>query len=513
MTRDIALNYEAWCEELPLDLPNRDYLLTGIKYGFHIVDDVQLRCDQVETENYKSATCSKNIDKVEHQIKEEIANGHYKVVDHKPKIISALGAIPKNNSAKVRLIHDCSRPAGTAVNDYATKDKFRYQTLQEAVDLIEPGHYMAKIDLANAYRSVRIHPTNYDVTGLKWVFTGDYTETYLVDTRLPFGARKSPEIFNSLTQAVRQMLAWRGIKGVVVYLDDFIIVSPTFQECLQTINILVQLVRKLGFQINYNKVEGPCQQLVFLGILLDSVKMTLFLPPGKITDILCTLKQTDSRQKITKRKLQSLAGKLNWASQCVYGGRMFMRNIINKIRALRCPWHHVRITEDVRQDVRWWISFLKDFNGTMPMVETRPAAPVCIDACNVGAGAYFMGDCIYTKWQEVLPRPADVHINTKEILALEPATMWWAPAWTNQKIYVYTDNKVAASAINKGFSRDPLAKAALRRIYWLSVNFNFRLKAIYYPGERNRIADAVSRLHEPGGWNRLQFWLNYGSVT
>ena len=513
MTRDTALNYEAWCEELPSDFPNRDYILAGIKDGFHIVDDIDLQCDQVEMDNYRSATCTENFAKVEHQIKDEIVNGHYKIIDHKPTIVSALGAIPKKGSNKVRLIHDCSRPVGKAVNDYATNNKFKYQTLQNAVDLIKPGYYMAKLDLANAYRCVKIHPTNHDVTGLKWKFSGDDTETFLVDCRLPFGARKSPEIFNLLTQTVRRILARRGIHGIVVYLDDWIIVSPTYKECLETINILLQLLRKLGFQINYNKIEGPCQQLVFLGILLDSIAMTLFIPPGKISELLHTLTQLNSAQKTTKRKLQSLAGKLNWASQCVYGGRMFMRSILNKINALCLPWHRTRITQDVRQDIMWWITFLKDFNGTVPMVDSRPAAPVCIDACNLAAGAHFMGDCIYTRWQDVLPRPADVHINTKEILALEPAAMWWAPAWANQKIYVHTDNQVAACAINKGTSKDPVAMTALRRIYWLSVQFNFRLRAVYYPGDRNRIADAVSRLHEPGGWNRLQFWLNYGSVT
>ena len=36
-------------------------------------------------------------DKTECQILSEIT-GHYKIVDHKPKIVSALGSIPKRNS-------------------------------------------------------------------------------------------------------------------------------------------------------------------------------------------------------------------------------------------------------------------------------------------------------------------------------------------------------------------------------------------------------------------------------
>ena len=54
---------------------------------------------------------------VEHQILEELEHGHYLLVDKPPSIVSALGAIPKK-SGDVRLIHDCSRPVGSAVNDY-----------------------------------------------------------------------------------------------------------------------------------------------------------------------------------------------------------------------------------------------------------------------------------------------------------------------------------------------------------------------------------------------------------
>ena len=59
----------------------------------------------------------------------------------------------------MRLIHDASRPSGQALNDYAINDYFQYQSIQDAVDLIAPNCYLAKVDLANAYRSTKIHPT------------------------------------------------------------------------------------------------------------------------------------------------------------------------------------------------------------------------------------------------------------------------------------------------------------------------------------------------------------------
>ena len=86
----------------------------------------------------------------------------------------------------------------------------------------------AKIDLRHTYRSVHIHPDNYEATGLKWRFGDSRHFTYFVDTRLPYGGRRAPGIFNRLTQAVKCMMARRGYRAIVVYLDDFLVIGATW---------------------------------------------------------------------------------------------------------------------------------------------------------------------------------------------------------------------------------------------------------------------------------------------
>ena len=51
--------------------------------------------------------------------------------------------------------------------------------------------------------------------------------------------------------------------------------------------------------------------------------------------------------------------------------------------------------------------------------------------------------------------------------------------------------------------------AALRRISMLSARYNFRIQAKYYPGSENIVADAVSRLHEPRGFERFKMQCAY----
>ena len=95
----------------------REFILDGIKNGFNIIDPESVPIS-VEMDNYSSAMAENVRAQVESQILTEIQNGRYRIVDHKPRIVSALGAIPKKDSNKIRLIHDASRPVGEALNDY-----------------------------------------------------------------------------------------------------------------------------------------------------------------------------------------------------------------------------------------------------------------------------------------------------------------------------------------------------------------------------------------------------------
>ena len=205
--------------------------------------------------NYKSATGHDVRDKVDGAIREEIQHGNYIITPEKPTIVSALGAIPKPDSDKVRLIHDCSRPQHSNINSYTdTQHHYSYVT----VSLIKGNAYLAKIDIRSAYRHVPIHPSNYTATGLAWQFRGDNCLTYLYDYKLPFGAAKSPEIFHRLTQAITRMMEWRGFT-VLAYLDDFLIITDTKVACQHAYEALIKLLGHLGFQINWDKVVGPSQ--------------------------------------------------------------------------------------------------------------------------------------------------------------------------------------------------------------------------------------------------------------
>ena len=71
-------------------------------------------------------------------------------------------------------------------------------------------------------------------------------------------------------------------------------------------------------------------------------------------------------------------------------------------------------------------------------------------------------------------------------------------------VTVRSDNVTTVSCINKGTSRNWRIMKAIRRLFWLSVKFNFKLRVLHIPGRRNHLADVISRLHEPGRLKQLQ---------
>jgi hypothetical protein len=494
-----TLKLSSWKKELQTD-PDKDFLLDGITNGFRIIKG-NAELLPTEVGNYKSTTEPQVKQKVEAQILVELKEGNYVVTPNKPTIVSALGAIPKPNSDKIRLIHDCSRPKELSVNSYAETEHFRYQTIDDAVKHLKQGYYMAKLDLHAAYRSVKIHPDCYLATGLKWKFEGHSDYIYMYDERLPFGASCSPGIFDRLTRSINRMMARRGYV-IISYLDDFLIISKDYVTCKTALATLIALVRELGFQINWSKVEGPVQHIVFLGICINSVDMSLSLPQTKQQEFINLLYSFSTRKRATQRQLQALAGKLNWACQVIRGGRTFIRRVLDAMNMFHSPTQKHKLTAEFHADIQWWLLFMQHFNGKAYYPSPYPITSAHVDACNQGGGMYYQGDWAYINWQQDWPAASNLHINYKETLAIVAAAIKWAPLWANHKVIIYTDSTTAKALINKGTTRNKYVMPALRDLFWLSVAFNFELKAVHIAGHQNTIADTISRL-DTKSWPEL----------
>ena len=71
----------------------------------------------------------------------------------------------------------------------------------------------------------------------------------------------------------------------MAYLDDLFCCGRTRAESQETMDVLRVFLRKMGFSINYSKIEGPTTRLTFLGITLDTLSMTTEIPEDKMGEL------------------------------------------------------------------------------------------------------------------------------------------------------------------------------------------------------------------------------------
>ncbi len=92
----------------------------------------------------------------------------------------------------------------------------------------------------------------------------------------------------------------------------------------------------------------------------------------------------------------------------------------------------MRVTREIRADIEWWLDCLTVFNGFTPILDRHPESPVHINACDKALGGVFQYQLVYTPLSNILTWN-NLHINYKEVVALEPAITMWASYLANKK--------------------------------------------------------------------------------
>ena len=154
--------------------------------------------------------------------------GPYEQPPEIPYRVNPLGVVEGKYSGKRRLIMDMSAPHEMAdtesINELMSKEYYSlsYVKLDDAIKAIQmygPGAWLCKTDIADAFKQLPLHPTlwPYHVVKLE--------NKYYCYTRLVFGSRASPKLFDTFASAVAWILENKYSLGPVLHLlDDFLLV-------------------------------------------------------------------------------------------------------------------------------------------------------------------------------------------------------------------------------------------------------------------------------------------------
>ena len=346
---------------LPVGVVNE--LWDGVCEGFRIVDDVDI--PSYECSNYNSILNGDFERQMSDIILTDLESGGITQVVDKPHCVHSMGGVEKSDGS-LRPITDCSMPEKISINNYmdTTCKKFNYKSVDNLTEMLSENEFMCVTDIASAFRSVSIFPDHRKYQGLAWEVDGE--KMYFEGNRLTFGLKCAPYIFNLLSLLIVDMPESLCISRIVNYLDDFAIVESTEDECKKSQQGLVSILRRVGFDISWSKIESPTRRVKFLGIIIDSVEMSLSLPLCKVAKLLEGIIRIESNGRATKKDLECIAGHMAHCSCVIKGGRTFSRRVCDLCNntARRSV---TALTESLLADFAWWKSFCAVFNPFHPI--------------------------------------------------------------------------------------------------------------------------------------------------
>ena len=306
------------------------------------------------------------------------------------------------------------------------------------------------------------------------------------------------------------MMTLRGF-NIVAYYDDFFLAEKDFKTCLKSYNTLVNLLRSLGFSINWKKAVDPTQCIVFLGLQIDTRAGTITLDDGKVAALKSLLNDTLKKKRLSKNQLQSLAGKLSWASTVVPWGKTHTCSFYRSLASLTKPSHKI-VTSKLHSDIAFWIKYLGVGSNTRLLWDNRPIISMFTDSSGPCGGAFCQnGDWLFRHWNVDNANIAHAHINIKELNMGCEAVARWAPIYPNSRFFVFMDNIAAVCIMNKGSSRNQLAIDCMRSLSITAMTYNVSVEAFFIPGHCNDIADSISRFHLGGQIQRFMSLLTVGN--
>lgn len=484
-------------------------MYNGIVDGFDIVSD-KSNIEGYDNRNYLSILSNINKCKMDEIVNREICNGMLEVVKQKPTCIHSLGAVDKPDGG-IRPITDCSLPLGSCINENMDDliESFSYKSVDDVVSLLSRGDYITVVDIKSAYRAVSINPEHVDMQGLRWEIDGE--EEFLVDSRLCFGLRCAPFYFNLISDFVFDVLTQRYGLKVVNYLDDFAAVSSTYDECIFAQSVVISVLRYLGFYISWNKITPPSQSAVYLGVIIDTVRMELRLPECKLLKTLNLLEKIGKSKTISKKNLEKLTGLLAHCSTVVKGGRTFCRRLYDLQKMA---------IQKRREDVEWWSRFIRVFNGKSAIGKVLYNDEMISDSSMRGFAVHLGKDWTYGSWDNTISFDSKCEhrcisptvLNQEDLSNINVLELWpvvvginrWCNKFAHHKLVVVTDNLQVHAMVRTGRSTNFRCMQWLRGLFWVCVTYDIELEPRYIASADNVVPDTLSRIGYTSTVNKLE---------
>ena len=189
------------------------------------------------------------LDEVRQHIEQLLSTG---IIRPSKSPFSSNVVLVRKKSGKLRLCIDYRQ-----LNERTVKDSYALPRMEEIFDSLHGAKYFSTIDMKSGYYQIEVEEAHKERTAFTVGMLGFYEYN-----KMPFGLTNSPATYQRLME---EILGDLNMKICLIYLDDLIIYSDTFEQHLERLDIVLNKLREANLKLAPEKCFFFKPKVSFLG--------------------------------------------------------------------------------------------------------------------------------------------------------------------------------------------------------------------------------------------------------
>lgn len=359
------------------------------------------------------------------------------------------------------------------VNSLTKTDTYPLPRVDDCIDQIGTATYISRIDLMKGYWQVPLTHRAREIS----CFVAN-NQSYVCNV-MPFGMKNAPATFQRLMNNIIL-----GIPGCVVYIDDILLFSHSWEDHVIQLSMLFSRLSEANLVINLGKSEFVKSHALYLGYVVGQGQI---VPPRAKVQVILDFPNPKNR-----RDIQRFLGMVGYYRKFIHDFSKLaapLTDLLSK-RISKFNW-----TENCEKA----FCALKNILATYPVLRSpnfNKTFSIAVDASNVGAGGALLQEdevgvlhpvCYFSK--KFNQAQKNYSVIEKELLSLIWSLQYFGVYVQSapDPIVIFTDHH-PLRFLNKFRDKN---QRLTRWSLWLQ-EYNLDIKHI--KGTDNVLADCLSRM-------------------